>query len=252
MLSHTQLTQWADQGFVNLGAIFATEELGEIGAEYDRLVVPSGQQLGNERQGRFPYRAMLNFRSDVLARYVLHPALLRISEQLLGEDVRFWWDQGINKKPGAGSFIRWHQDNGYEAGKIPAYLTFWLALDDSTQENGGLEIIPGSHLEGQRPHEMNGVHAEIAAGELDPRRAEPLDAAAGDVLLFSSLLVHQTVGNLTSNQERRAWVIQYCRGDQQNSVTGERYDNRAWAVREGVHQTQLASERRFDLSGDRP
>ncbi len=252
MLDDTQLIHWHDQGYLNLGPLFGPEKLQTIASEYDRLVTLDGQTLGNEKQGVFPYRAMLNFRSPALAEIVLHPAMLGIATQLLGDDVRLWWDQGINKKAGAGSFIRWHQDNGYQAGQMPAYLTFWLALDDSNRENGGLEIIPGSHLGGQHLHTMEGVHAVIDDSDVESHRAIPLDAAAGDILLFSSLLVHQTGGNHTADRERRAWVIQYCRGDQANQVTGERYDNRAWAVREGTHQTELKSERRFDLRGDRP
>lgn len=35
---------------------------------------------------------------------------------LVGPNIRFWWDQGINKTPGATSYIPWHQDNGYSEG----------------------------------------------------------------------------------------------------------------------------------------
>ena len=239
------------QGFVNVGAVLEPPELEVIRAEYDRLVTLDGQTLGNERDGLFPYRAMLNFRSPELRRFLTHPRLLEIAVDLLGNDVRFWWDQGINKSPGAGSYIAWHQDNGYTQGRIPAYLTFWLALDDSTLENGGLQVVPGSHRQGHRPHEMRGVHAVIPDEHVDAGSAVALDARAGDLLVFSSLLVHQTVGNRTRDRERRAWVIQYCRGDQRNEVTDEVYDNRAWVVRGGRAVEAPWSERPFDLRRDR-
>lgn len=86
---------------------------------------------------------------------------------------------------------------------------------------------------------------------LDTEAAVALDAKAGEVLLFSSLLVHQTVGNATKDRERRAWVLQYCRGDQRNEVTGELYDNRPWVVRDGRPLDDLQAERRFDLRADR-
>lgn len=252
MLDATQLTQFERDGFVNVGPLHTSGELDAIASEYDRLVTFDAQVLGNEKDGVFPYRAMMNFRSPVLARAILHPALLELAVQLLGEDVRFWWDQGINKAPGSGSFIAWHQDNGYQPGRMPAYLTCWLALDDSSLENGGLQVIPGSHKQGQREHTMQGVHAVIDESDVEAGDSIPLDASAGDMLLFSSLLVHQTVGNQTADQQRRAWVIQYCRGDQKNEVTGEFYDNRAWAVRGGVPVESLQSERPFSLGGDRP
>ena len=92
---------------------------------------------------------------------------------------------------------------------------------------------------------MQGVHAVIPGVEAEASVA--LDARAGDLLIFSSLLIHQTVGNLTVDQQRRAWVIQYCRGDQRNEVTGEVYDNRAWVVRAGKPVDEPWSERRFEM-----
>jgi len=251
MLDESQSKALTERGFVNLGPLFDPGEIAQIAKEYDRLVTFEGQVLGNREDGVFPYRAMMNFRSPYLASIILHPALLGVAKQVLGENVRFWWDQGINKAPGAGSFIPWHQDNGYEEGDTQAYLTCWLALDDSTLDNGGLQVIPGSHLGGLREHAMRGAHAVIDENDIAANEAVPLDAKAGDLVLFSSLLVHQTVGNRTRDQHRRAWVIQYCRGDQHNSLTGETYDNRPWVLRDGVPQTTLESERAFDLHNDR-
>ncbi len=251
-LGDKELALLERDGFVNLGPVFDAGELETIGAEYDRLVRKDGQVLGNREDGVFPYRAMLNFRSPALKRFISHPALLDIAQRVLGPDVRLWWDQGINKGPGSGSYIAWHQDNGYQPGRTQEYLTCWLALDDSSTTNGGLLVIPGSHKAGQRDHEWKGVHAVIPAALVDESVAIPLDARAGDLVVFSSLLVHQTVGNHTADRERRAWVIQYCRGGQHNDVTGEVYDNRAWVVRAGEPVGEPWSERPFDLRGDRP
>jgi ectoine hydroxylase-related dioxygenase (phytanoyl-CoA dioxygenase family) len=238
------------QGYLNLGTVFDAKELATISREYDRLVRSEVQVLGNEEEGVFPYRAMLNFRSPELQKFILHPRLVAVAEQILGEEVRFWWDQGINKPPGAGSPIAWHQDNGYQRGRTQEFLTCWLALDHSEQANGGLEVIPGTHTAGQQEHRWEGVHAVIPAEELDTGAAVPLDVGEGELLIFSSLLVHQTLGNQTQDRQRRSWVIQYCRGDQHNEVTGEVYDNRPWVVRGGKTLAELHSERPFHLARD--
>jgi len=241
-----------ETGYCNAGPVFSAAELATIAAEYDRLVTLEAQTLGNERDGVYPYRAMLNFRSPALRRFLTHPRLLEIAVSVLGPEVRFWWDQGINKLPGSGSPIPWHQDNGYTRGVMPAYLTCWLALDDSSLQNGGLEVLPGSHAWGSLRHAVQGAHAVLKESSLPHRDALPLDARAGDLLVFSSLLVHQTVGNRTSDRQRRAWVIQYCRGDQRNETTGEVYDNRAWVVCGGEPVAKPWSERRFSLRDDAP
>ncbi|MEO2168859.1 MAG: phytanoyl-CoA dioxygenase family protein, partial [bacterium] len=206
-----QKAAFREDGFVNLGQVLKSTDLVRIGTEYDRLVVAEKQTLGNDRDGRYPYRAMLNFRSDDLRSFITHPALVSLGIDLLGPDVRFWWDQGINKQPGSGSHIDWHQDNGYHRGRIPEYLTLWLALDDSDTANGGLLVLPGSHAQGPRAHELADVHWVIP--DIDESGAISLEAKAGDLLAFSSFLIHKTVGNHTKDRQRRAWVIQYVRAD---------------------------------------
>jgi len=252
MLTSFDRVRFDRDGFQNLGRVFDAGELAELSAEYDRLVDDRAQTLGNPDEGEFPYRAMLNFRSPAMKRMLTHPALLDVAQAVLGPDVRFWWDQGINKSPGAGSFIKWHQDNGYTEGQIPPYLTCWLALDDSTLENGGLEVIPGSHVHGDHAHVWEGVHAVIPESAIEAQRKIALNAKAGELLVFSSHLVHQTVGNATNDRQRRAWVVQYCRGDARNAVSGEVYDNRPWVIRDGGMLDEPLVEREFDLRGDRP
>ena len=244
--------QFEALGFVNLGPIFKKEQLETIGKEYDRLVTPRAQMLGNKEEGEFPYRAMLNFRSAPLAAFINHPAILEVAQRFLGDDIRFWWDQGINKTPGAQSPIDWHQDNGYTHGRTKAFLTFWLALDASDTENGGLIVIPGSQHHGLLPHHYENVHAVVDESRFDVDRAVALDACAGDMLVFSSYLIHRTVGNHTTDRHRRAWVMQYCQADQRNEETGEIYDNRPWVMRGGEIVPEPTSERPFRLHNERP
>ena len=251
-LSDEQVKDFRELGFVNIGPIFTQRDIESIQSEYDRLVTMDSQTLGNDDEGRFPYRAMLNFRSEKLKAITQNKNLLDGMVQLLGADVRFWWDQGINKSPGAGSYIDWHQDNGYANGVTPEYITCWLALDDSSPENGGLYVIPESHKAGPRDHEWQGVHAVVSEQFVEAEKAQPLNAKAGDMLLFSSYLLHQTVGNTSKDKQRRAWVMQYCRGDHANETTGEVYDNRPWVVKGGEYVENPWSERVFDLRGDRP
>lgn len=235
-----------ENGYVNVGQVLEPAELAEIRTEYDRLVTADKQTLGNDTDGRFPYRAMLNFRSDVLKRYISHSAFCGLAMDRLGPDLRFWWDQGINKQPGSGSHIDWHQDNGYGDGQVPEYLTFWLALDDSDLENGGLLVIPGSHLAGPREHRLEGVHWVIP--DIDESPACALDARAGDLLIFSSLLIHKTVGNHTADRDRRAWVIQYIAADAQDEANGRVYEERPRVTLEGAILPELLVERPFSLT----
>ena len=244
-LTQEQKIELDQAGYVNLGPVLDEAHLAIIRREYDLLVRPERQTLGNETDGKFAYRAMLNFRSKPLREIISHPDLVRLAIERLGPDIRFWWDQGIKKSPGSGSHIEWHQDNGYQRGRVPEYLTFWLALDDSDLNNGGLMVIPGSHHAGQQAHELRDVHWVIP--KVETSRAIALNARAGDLLVFSSLLVHKTVGNHSSDRERRAWVIQYARADATNADDGTTYEDRPWVAKGGEVLPTMLVEKPFDL-----
>ena len=74
-LDDEQLRKFREQGFLNIGQILADDEIAKIAEEYDRLVTFEAQTLGNETDGTFPYRAMLNFRSPTLRAFINHPEL---------------------------------------------------------------------------------------------------------------------------------------------------------------------------------
>src|SRR5690606_33451440 len=66
-----------------------------------------------------------------------NPAFLIPASQLLGGAVRFWHDQLFSKPANHGGVVAWHQDYSYWTRTVPiAHLTCWIALDDSTVENG--------------------------------------------------------------------------------------------------------------------
>ena len=67
---------------------------------------------------------------------------------LIGPDVRLYWDQAVYKKPGTESPFPWHQDNGYAFVEPQQYLTCWVALTDATEDNGCPWVVPGLHRRG--------------------------------------------------------------------------------------------------------
>src|SRR6476620_4612780 len=75
-----------------------------------------------------------------------NPAFVMAASQLLGNRaVRFWHDQLFCKPAKHGGVVAWHQDYSYWTRTTPIqHLTCWIALDDSTVENGCLYYIPKS------------------------------------------------------------------------------------------------------------
>jgi ectoine hydroxylase-related dioxygenase (phytanoyl-CoA dioxygenase family) len=141
-----------------------------------------------------------------------NPAFLVPASQILGGAVRFWHDQLFSKPARHGGVVAWHQDYSYWTRTQPiAHLTCWLALDDSTEENGCLQYVPGSHRWPLLPITgLAGDMDEIRTVLNDEQKAafQPvaIPLKKGECALHHPLLVHGSYEN-RSDRPRRAAVI---------------------------------------------
>jgi hypothetical protein len=136
---------------------------------------------------------------------------------LIGEDVVLWGCQAFCKPPGDGMAVPWHQDGHYWPIRPIATCTAWIALDDSTAENGCLRVIPGSHQ--ARRHfehykdESEGLvlNQALVDGQIDESSAVDVELEAGQMSLHDVFLVHGSNPNDSVN--RRAGIaIRYMPG----------------------------------------
>jgi phytanoyl-CoA hydroxylase len=125
---------------------------------------------------------------------------------LIGPDVRLYWDQAVYKKPEYPKPFPWHQDNGYTYIEPQAYLTCWLALNDATIDNGCPWVIPGGHLRGTLAHRASKLG--YVCREHDGADALAVPVGAGSIVVFSSLMPHRTGPNVTSGV-RKSYILQY-------------------------------------------
>jgi ectoine hydroxylase-related dioxygenase (phytanoyl-CoA dioxygenase family) len=109
----------------------------------------------------------------------------------------------VVKNPGAPEFP-WHQDNAYNRLK-DAHYQFWIGLTEMDEHNGGLWLQPGSHSQGLLPHVRQSNHVRCTR---PPENARLIASEKGDVILFSSLMLHHTKPN-ESASERWAYVVEY-------------------------------------------
>ena len=107
------------------------------------------------RAGEITFTTHLVARSALLRGFSRSPRVVGVCADLVGPDVRLYWDQAVYKKPGTGSTFPWHQDNGYAFVEPQQYLTFWVALTDATEENGCPWVVPGLHRSGTLAHEYS-------------------------------------------------------------------------------------------------
>ncbi|HEY3284213.1 MAG TPA: phytanoyl-CoA dioxygenase family protein [Armatimonadota bacterium] len=150
--------------------------------------------------------------------HLFNPIITQAVARLCGcHTLRVWHDQVQYKPPIVGTATGWHQD--YPAWPVlePADLvSCWVALDDATQENGCMSMVPGSH--------RWGAHGPLASGPefmpsydqaLLPPGAEvrvvPCEVKAGCALFHHCLTWHGSPPN-PSPKPRRAIAVHYMPG----------------------------------------
>jgi phytanoyl-CoA hydroxylase len=143
-----------------------------------------------------------------LAAAARHARLLSAVEALIGPGPRLIQDMALLKPPFRGSEKPWHQDAAYfDWTPLTGVLGTWIALDEATVENGCMQVIPGSHLEGPAPH-FHVRDCQIADARVRVDRVASIPLRPGGVLFFSGLLHHGTPPNNTSLR-RRALQFHY-------------------------------------------
>jgi ectoine hydroxylase-related dioxygenase (phytanoyl-CoA dioxygenase family) len=141
-----------------------------------------------------------------------NPRFLAPAAQLLGGAVRFWHDQLFCKPARHGGVVAWHQDFSYWTRTQPmSHLTCWMALDDSTRENGCLYYVPGSHRWNLLPitglaGNMDEIQTVLTEEQRAAFRPVPVELERGECSFHHPLLVHGSYEN-RSDRGRRATLV---------------------------------------------
>jgi phytanoyl-CoA hydroxylase len=209
-----QARSWDERGYFVLEDAFDAATVARVVEEIAPFEAKSEAFLRRQPGGRFAiaradeitFTTHLVARSPFLREFCRHPVFCDLVHDLIGPDVRLYWDQAVYKKPGTRAPFPWHQDNGYTFVEPEAYLTCWVALTDASPDNGCPRVVPGLHRGGTLAHRATDLG--FICFEEPP--GPPVDAPvrAGGIVVFSSLTPHATGPNLTAD-ERRAYIVQF-------------------------------------------
>ena len=223
-LSEEQVKQYDEKGYLVVENAFDAELMSEVCNLIDPFEEKVTEVLRGFEDGKvfisraeeITFSTHLVTQSEKLKEFSKHKVFSSLCLDLIGKNVRLYWDQAVYKKPGTKDEFPWHQDNGYTFIEPQAYLTCWLALSDTDESNGCPWVMPGLHRLGTLKHETTELGFEIP---LDGSESVALPLKSGSIAVFSSLTPHRTGPN-TSEGVRKSYILQYAPEGAQRKISG--------------------------------
>jgi ectoine hydroxylase-related dioxygenase (phytanoyl-CoA dioxygenase family) len=169
-------------------------------------------------QKRYPDRRGEDLSTELVAkdpfwvRLVSDDRLLDIADIFIGPDIALFASHYISKPPFTGKPVPWHQDGAFWPLEPMSVVTLWLAVDETTPENGCLRVIPGTHIEdlhAVREHQGGEAVFDVeSAVTVDETKAVDLVLRPGDVEVHHPNILHGSDRNGSPNR-RCGLTIRY-------------------------------------------
>ena len=174
--------------------------------------------VGEEHCSERPALRRVNNPSEIDAHFnavMRDSAMVEMVAALIGPAVKYHHCKINLKLPGSKTRVGYHQDFCYTPHTNDDIVTALLMLDDVTEENGCLMVVPGSHT-GPLYSLFDGA---TFTGFLDPKEEQTLrkgevsvTGKAGDVCLMHTRVVHGSAEN-RSERERGLFICVYTAAD---------------------------------------
>jgi 2-aminoethylphosphonate dioxygenase len=134
---------------------------------------------------------------------IFNEELIKILSELFGEPAILFKEKLNFKLPGGQAFTA-HQDApAFASFGQDFHITAMVSIDETTRENGCLEMVAGKHKEGLL--EMTEAKV-LSQNVIDALTWVPLETSAGDLVLFDSYLPHRSPPNISKAPRRAAYL----------------------------------------------
>jgi ectoine hydroxylase-related dioxygenase (phytanoyl-CoA dioxygenase family) len=215
-LTEEHVRQYRDDGFFVLEEVLPADDLDALRGECQRFIDERDREMDrlgvdtldlDHRGSRYFVHAY--GKSRPVERFLSSGLMVEIAQAALGDTVYLFNEQYVVKAAERGMKFGWHQDSGFIEYEHPPYLTCWIALDEVTEANGTVYLLPYSRagtrdvVEHVRDDETNDL-----VGYFGDDPGDPVIVPAGSIACFSSTLFHRSGPN-TTDSVRRVYLAQY-------------------------------------------
>ena len=201
-------------------------------------------EIGHHAQQ--PALRRVNAPIEVSAAYFKATADSRVTDSiadLIGPNVKLHHTKINSKLPNAKTDVKWHQDFLFTPHSNDDVITALLMIDEVTELNGPLEVLPGSHRSELHNLWHDGAFTgaiEDHEAELCKRTAVLCTGKAGSVCLMHSRLLHGSAPNL-SVQPRTLHISVYSAEDAMPCSPNPMPTSYQGLIVRGVHTGRLRS-----------
>ena len=206
MLTDAQIAQYHEDGFVVPDYRLPVDTLASLSRDVEAFI-------GDDPERRQFVPTMFDH-DERFVPYARNPDLLDMIEQLAGPDFALWNMSLFGKPARDGKKVPWHQDGEYWPIRPMATTRMWVALDETSRENGCLRYVRGSHKrkEIRQHHEADNrdmlLHYGIDTNEIAEADLFDLVLEPGQMAIHDIYMVHGSNANET-DRPRRAIVLNY-------------------------------------------
>ena len=199
-----------ENGYLLIRGFLTSQEAADLRAEVHAIAARQGPTNAtwasvSDQGTKLEHSHDVQFRSAAFSRLLVDPRLTGVFTSLIGPNVQLHHNKMFIKPPERGSPFPMHQDYGYFPHRGSSMTAAILHLDPAPDAKGCVRLYPGSHKIGPVPAIGQDHH-------VDPDRfplsgATPIEAEAGDLLVFNYLTIHGS-GINTSDEPRTTWLVQ--------------------------------------------
>ncbi len=218
-LSSNQLQQYEDEGFVSPIDIFSKNKAKEIRDEIETIEKRFPGEL--DKSGR--YNAHLI--SPLLDELTHNSKILDAVQSLIGKDILVCGTTLFIKNPKEKGFVSYHQDAKYIGLEPYNWVTAWIAITDSNEQNGCMRMWSGSHKDNLKDHDQKFNKGNLltrgqTVNDVPKQETKALILSAGQMSLHHPKTVHGS-GLNKSDDRRIGFVIQSYIGSNVKQVIGK-------------------------------
>jgi phytanoyl-CoA hydroxylase len=205
-VSTPELEQYRSQGYALFRDVLDADLIAEASDHVEWLL--------EKNPGLRPEQLHHNLMTDdpFWVRLVGDDRLLDIAEQFIGPNIALFASHYISKPPFDGKPVLWHQDGAFWPLDPMEVVTLWLAIDESTPENGCMRVIPGTHELALQEMDAAGEDAvldRVVPSEfVNESKAVDFILAPGDISVHNPNIIHGSKANL-SPKRRCGLTIRY-------------------------------------------